>query len=307
VFIHGLFGHPFNTWAVSGKATRSKGDSLESQRTNGNGNASNVFWPRDLLPGVIPNALIYSWGYDADVQNFMSTASLNTIHQHSSNLLNDLADLRDEFCQESHLNIERSCPFIFVVHSLGGLIVKDALNISASMDETRDRRRSQVVKSTIGAVFLGTPHRGSKTASLGKTAFRVTEIFASQRPNTKLLQALERNSETLERITNSFYETLSKHKDLKIYSFREEKEVRRLGVFGMLVVPPDSARIGHANEDVGSIPEDHRHMAKYISSQDTGFVRVSKAIKRCVNDFKERTTSMCSYELSFDGPYRRRI
>jgi hypothetical protein len=75
-----------------------------------------VFWPTALLSKVIPSTRIHTWGYDADIDGFWSSASLNTVSQHAANLLSDMADLL-----ESEGN---NLPIIFVVHSLGGIIVK---------------------------------------------------------------------------------------------------------------------------------------------------------------------------------------
>ena len=44
---------------------------------------------------MIPDACVFTWGYDADVDGFLASASRNTIHQHAANLLIDLADFRD--------------------------------------------------------------------------------------------------------------------------------------------------------------------------------------------------------------------
>lgn len=100
VFIHGLFGHPWKTWADE----------------NVKGTAK-PFWPENLLPNVVPNVRIYSFGYDADVERFMSSAGLNTVHQHGRKLLNDLCDLLDKY--------DSKIPFIFIAHSLGGLVLKE--------------------------------------------------------------------------------------------------------------------------------------------------------------------------------------
>ena len=146
MFVHGLFGHPDYTLRYVGSKSSSKSSdrngasSMERYTSGGNpqgqssednqqGSASNstksklAFWARDLLPRVIPDTRIYTWGYDADIHKFGPSTSQNTIHQHSSSLLSDLADL-----QESCSN--KSTPIIFVVHSLGGIIVKDAMNHS---------------------------------------------------------------------------------------------------------------------------------------------------------------------------------
>lgn len=136
---------------------------------------------------------------------------------------------------------------------------------------------------------MGTPHRGSDAASYGKIVYTLAKVFAGQSANTKLLRALEKDSETLERISRSFYETWERHQQIHIKSFFEEKETRKLGIIGTRIVAPGCARIGHVREEIGSIPADHRYMAKYSSSDDPGFKEVSKVLKRWVDDIEEES------------------
>ena len=97
---------------------------------------------------------------------------------------------------------------------------------------------------------------------------------------------MEKNSEVLDRITSLFYQTLERHKDLQIVSFAEEKEVKKLGFIGMRVVPAECARIGHAREQVNSIPEDHRYMAKFRNEGDPGFVKVMTWLRRWISEIE---------------------
>ena len=226
--MHGLFGHPRKTWTATAARVEKTGaeraqDHPAGQSTEHSAHEDGVFWPKTLLPAIVPDAKILTFGYDANVGGFFSSTSQNTIHQHAENLLSDLADLRDT-------PAEQSIPLIFVVHSLGGLIVKDAINQSVS---TVGTRLKAIAPATFGVCFLGTPHRGSKTASLGKIAWNCT-VIATNRPNLRLLQALERNSEILDRIGDSFSQTLLKH-DIAVYSFREEQETRKFLVFNTIV------------------------------------------------------------------------
>jgi len=240
-----------------------------------------VFWPKDLLPDALPNVRIYSWGYDADIWKLMSSVGLNTVHRHARNLLNDLAALRDEL-------EDRKLPLIFVAHNLGGLVVKDALNQSAG--EVGNKRLGDILPATFGVCFLGTPHRGSKAASILRKVCRVTEIFAGQRANTQLLRALEKNSETLERLTKGFYDTLKKHEGLQIFSFLEEREVRKFGVISIVIVDPDSAQVGHGSEETGSIPANNWEMVRFTSTRDTGFVRIKNVLNRWVGEIQSAAT-----------------
>ena len=185
---------------------------------------SSIYWPQDLLRKVVSDVRIFTWGYDADIASF-SSASRNTIHQHAGNLLSDLVDLRAESEQYRK-------PIIFVVHSLGGIIVKTALNISRSTEGTSLK---DIAPATSGICFLGTPHRGSPTASIGKIAFRITKT-AGMKPNTKILQGLERNSETLDIISDDFSQTVEKYgRNLQVHSFREEKLTKKWGLFPTMV------------------------------------------------------------------------
>lgn len=143
IFVHGLFGDPRKTWTgspnISTSKSRnesrstsppppnidsdsafedSKGQSIEDNYDIVGDNVSQgIFWPEALLPGVLPDIRIFTWGYDADVDRFRSTASQNTIFQHAADLLSDVADLLE--------TEDGDLPVIFVVHSLGGIIVKD--------------------------------------------------------------------------------------------------------------------------------------------------------------------------------------
>ncbi|KAF2231825.1 hypothetical protein EV356DRAFT_535170 [Viridothelium virens] len=247
IFIHGLFGHPEMTWTTQKPLTNSMSRSQHSTipptnnspanenlpQTEGTGSMSKtIFWPAEMLPAVIPNVNVHTWGYDADIDGFLSSASQNTVAQHAANMLSDLADLLEN--DES-----KPLPVFFIVHSLGGVVLKAAMNQSA---ETKATRLRTVVDHVLGIVFLGTPHRGSKTASIGRYA----------------------------------------HKKIQIYSFREEKQTRRFVILNTVVVEPDSAKIGLPEEEVSTIPESHGDMTKFRSPSDIGFKRIVAQLKRWV-------------------------
>jgi len=311
VFVHGLFGHCEETWTwrgttgkdapIPGSQTGSDAlglDSSPGQKTkrkfwlfgskerrretqqndesgaphthpstsNGLSHQKNasVFWPKTLLPKAIPQSRVYSWGYDADISHFFSSASQSTVFQHAGSLLSDLADNRIS-------DDDKSRPIIFVAHSLGGIVVKDMLN--ASRAEVTYLK--EILPATYGVIFLGTPHRGSSTATLGKIAQNITRVVRSN-PNTSILQDLEVNSETLERIGRGFHQILAES-PIQIQSFREE-----LPTSGIMVVNHFSSTIEHGLEVVSSIPANHRDMVKFSSDSDIGFVRVEAVLKRWV-------------------------
>ena len=195
--------------------------------------------------------------------------------------MTDLASLRTKD--------EKQKPLIFVAHSLGGLIVKDLLSLSIQKD-------SKIVQATIGIAFLGTPHRGSRVASLGKIAFELSRLLF-QNPNIKALRVLERNSEILERISSSFEHVLTSN-PLHVHSFREELETN-----GVLVVDASSSTLNCQNEARSSIHADHRNMVRFSSASDVNFQRVSAVLRRWV-DRCYFETQASSQSINLNGRIR---
>ena len=127
VLVHGLNGHPQNTWTAK----------------NG------VFWPQDLLPVTLKSAKarVLVYGYNADVYTFGGdkSASSDMIHQHAQTLLTALSTER--MSEEKDDNA-----IIWVAHSLGGILVKRALELSNDLtSKSADPSRSIYV-STYGII-----------------------------------------------------------------------------------------------------------------------------------------------------------
>lgn len=72
-----------------------------------------IFWLRDLLPEKIPNARIMSFQYESKV---LFNTSRGGVSDTATQLLNKLQTARE--------NVDPQRPIVFLVHSLGGIIVK---------------------------------------------------------------------------------------------------------------------------------------------------------------------------------------
>ena len=105
-FVHGLTGNRDSTWTASKQSKP---------------------WPAMLLPSKLPHARLLTWGYDAYVVQ-ASVTSKNRLTDHAVNLLIDLTNDRDS-CNTSLR------PLIFVAHSLGGLVCKEAILLSRNNPE----------------------------------------------------------------------------------------------------------------------------------------------------------------------------
>jgi hypothetical protein len=112
---------------------------------------------------------------------------------------------------------------------LGGLVVEQALLISRG---SAQQHVKDVLESTIGIVFMGTPHMGSSKASMASPITRLTNLL--RRTNKKLVDVLTPDSEVLASVQQEFHTMLEDRsrnygKQLEIYCFYEEKAVSGIG------------------------------------------------------------------------------
>ena len=179
--IHGLGGGSSSTWKAA----------------NGN------MWLRDMLPSSVPGARIMTFGYDTEPSGSRNVYR-NSISSPANNLISALAILRGE--TESTRR-----PVIFVGHSYGGLVIKSALLRSISAED--DEENIKAIKSmTLGIIFLGTPHQGSRRDSLAKILQKVAYLNRTTL-NASDLHRLEMDLDQFKSIISGFlifccYETL---------------------------------------------------------------------------------------------------
>ena len=128
------------------------------------------------------------------------------------------------------------------MHSLGGLVVKDVCHSDLSHYHTLILRQAldrsdrvhdtqphlgYILPATRGIIFLGTPHRGSGTTSFAKVAANVVRV-ALRSTNDKLIREIERDSPTLDRLSDNFVRILDRRKFM-VWSFVEELATTGVG------------------------------------------------------------------------------
>ncbi|KAH7204891.1 ankyrin repeat-containing domain protein [Fusarium redolens] len=258
VMVHGLNGNRTKTWTQDG-----------------------CCWPRDLLPKKIPTARVLTFGYDA---SFARNYSTYGIREHATMLLARLRDNREE-----RDDVDR--PLIFVCHSLGGIVVKQALLI-ASIDQAY----SSISRSTTGIVFMGTPHRGSSVADWGSILAGIARIMFLK-PKRQLLDDLRSNSRTLSDISEDFLKIVSRY---SIKSFYEENKMKNL----VMVVSKDSATMKITQEEAIPIEGEHKEICKFYGADDARFTAVCNAIRRLVpqEENKPLTAEQVNILKSLPGP-----
>jgi len=77
---------------------------------------------------------------------------------------------------------------------------------------------ASILLATRGIIFLGTPHRGTGAESLSKLVAAIVQSVQGVNEN---MSDLEREPQTLDRITNSFFQILNR-RSISVFSFVEE-------------------------------------------------------------------------------------
>ncbi|KAI0144132.1 hypothetical protein F4776DRAFT_661226 [Hypoxylon sp. NC0597] len=299
VFIHGLRGHPERTWTSGDEAggepqpPKSRRQRLsnmlhwkeaissDDSESRGEAPRGQVFWPRDFLVRDLPDARIWTYGYNADViGGLFQSNNQNSISQHGRDLATKIK--RD---------IEYKEPIVFVAHSLGGLLIKDALSRSEGL-----HLRTNFI------LFLGTPHRGSSYAEWGQIAVNLASL-ALQDSNSNILRGLEVNGEVLDSIHERFTNIVAESK-IKIYSFQEARGVSGMKGLHNKVVDDFSSKLGLPSEleTVQSIDANHTEMVKCKSRGDPQYRDILSVLRHIIRHVPLGTVRLAS-EASCSSPF----
>lgn len=257
VLVHGLNGDPQRSW------------------TSPHG----VFWPTQLLPVTLKSAKarILVYGYNADVYAFgKGSASSDMIHQHAQTLLANLSLERKSEEASDH-------PIIWVAHSLGGILVKRALNLSDDLkDKYADDLRSIAV-STYGIIFLGTPHTGADPAKWGLMLQGMVNALMPKKvvhTEDQLVKTLQTSNETLQNINLKFLEIYQK---FRVYMVHEGVPTDLKGT-KMFIVDQISASPQLPGVVYYGIEATHSGMCKFESKNSPGYSNISGTIKSWVEE-----------------------
>ncbi|PNP78173.1 hypothetical protein FNYG_08490 [Fusarium nygamai] len=247
VAVHGLNGDAFSTWTHK---------------------PTGILWLRDLLPSYLPGCRVYTYGYPSKI----FSQSSERVQEYALNLLISLRDIR-----EDSENAKRSV--IFICHSLGGIVFKQAL-VTAHQD---NHLYGEVLSSIIGVVFLGTPHRGSTVANLGSICGVIVNTFWStasagvgpRTVRTDLLNNVIYDSDALQDLTMSARVRLG---SISVVSCFETEPTPPLS---SLIVSRASATLSLPNEEPIPMSEDHKTICRF-SGETESYLKIARAIRRIV-------------------------
>ncbi|KAF4333202.1 kinesin [Fusarium beomiforme] len=236
-----------------GKATHAEGTWTDE--------GSGVNWIRVILPETLPSARILAFQYNANVAFCTSIAG---VEEQAINLLGCLMLRRKD-------NPTR--PIIFVVHSLGGIIVKEALATAFERHETYP----MIWTFTYSIFFLAVPHTGSPCASWGAVAADVVRAVTNS-PSNSLLKSVRQHSNYNQHL-NIRFEPL--HEAYKFYSWIEGLPTPPFGI----IVPQQSATLGlqPSQETRRFANRDHKTICKFSGADDREWIELSQCIVEAAN------------------------
>ncbi|KAF8535735.1 hypothetical protein BDD12DRAFT_326423 [Trichophaea hybrida] len=227
-------------------------------------------WLKDFLPKDIKNVRVMTYGYDSSL---VGVGRGNT----------RLVDYRRNFIQqlENARSTVESRPIIFLGHSLGGILILQAL-----VESNRNPHHKHILDSTRGILLFGTPHQGLRTDELEEM---VDIDSGGQRSN--LIMQLKEGSEFLEnqkedliriwdgfqRNVVSFYETVKTPSVTKSESgkfARDGEEVQMVQRFSAQLFIPSERRI--------PVRKNHTDMVKFAAPVDATYRTVVRHMKDCI-------------------------
>ncbi|KAI9763914.1 MAG: hypothetical protein M1840_009026 [Geoglossum simile] len=280
IAVTGLAGHAFGSWASRNEPS---------------------MWLRDFLPESITNARILSYGYDTILPGSRSTASILEL---SRKFLESVKAIRSQR--------EKYRPIIFIGHSLGGLVVKQALVQAAegSQDDIA------ILMSCYAVVFFGVPNRGLNISNLAS--------MVSGQPNEELVRNLDPSSTFLSLLHDMFYRRFV-FDDSQIVCFYETKETptvewsektrrwERMGPSVMMVPKASAIHAGKNEQAYNHLPidADHSNIVKFSDPSDQNYIIVKKKLEKLARDspgiIKERIAGHDKKLSDMEAKYMRAL
>ncbi|KAI0529825.1 hypothetical protein GGR58DRAFT_525850 [Xylaria digitata] len=251
IFVHGLGGSSRKTWSRYGDP--------------------NLFWPGRFLPlePDIKEARVLTFGYNSNFGRGSGKSKMSML-DFAKDLLYDMKYAIDEAPMRNSENLhlgER--PIIFVAHSMGGLIVKEAY-----MQGQNDPAYSEIIKTISSMIFLSTPHRGT---NLAETLNRILRVSFVGNP-MQFIAELSAGSQTLQKLNEQFRHIAPR---LEVVSFYETRPTSMVKA-NVMVLEKDSSVLGYPGEVSKPLDGDHHDVCKFDGPDDPRYVAVRNVLRSLV-------------------------
>ncbi|KIY00888.1 uncharacterized protein Z520_03554 [Fonsecaea multimorphosa CBS 102226] len=168
-------------------------------------------WLSLSLPRHLPEARIFSYGYDFELRD------IDLVNKKARHLLEAISQARSADNTSDR-------PVVFIAHSLGGLVVKQALICSQALSDDPVFPKWQarnLTRHTRGIVFVGTPH--CVNGRTDRAIWKFLQLCDSSAAMDTLKKRLHEILPPLQLITAKFKDFISAEpRQIKLISFFEE-------------------------------------------------------------------------------------
>ncbi|KAK0716270.1 hypothetical protein B0H67DRAFT_582752 [Lasiosphaeris hirsuta] len=236
--VHGLNGNAVDTWTRDGQ-----------------------MWPRDFLkshPQLKPSRIM-TYGYSSRIRD---DRNISGVAEWASGLLAEVSAARVTL-------EERSRPIIFICHSLGGLVAREAM-----IELNRESKLYPGISlKYCGLLFLATPHSGVTLADWSVYLVQLAELTGIRaRDFTKMLEAFNYSSRASKRDFGRLPYT-PPHECL--YETRK----MRVGGSKKIIVSADSAGLnGLAAQPMSNV--DHKDICRFPTDTHPGYLQIGACLVR---------------------------
>ncbi|KAM0129068.1 hypothetical protein ACHAP3_008021 [Botrytis cinerea] len=238
-------------------------------------------WIRDSLPTDISSARILAYGYDTSILDRNAKQSISDLAK---------AFLSSVIAFRSATKASQR-PLIFVAHSLGGLLVKEALYIAMISGKNPDN--VDFFKSSYGLMFFGVPNLGLNNKALmqivagglNEQMIKDLQVADEDHEPTQFLSTIKQN-----------FKQCCKRGQFQIRSYYEQKEtqmVRKLdngslvkdGPLCFMVSKSSACQIGIDDNFCyeEGLPRDHSDLVKFSDQSDVDYIKVLHTLKGLVD------------------------
>ncbi|KAK4988131.1 hypothetical protein LTR50_004153 [Elasticomyces elasticus] len=242
-------------------------------------------WIRDFLPQHLSTTcrvMLYEYNSSPAVG-----AAAFTLDDHAKKLLLLLNLKRKKDAAQR--------PLVFICHSLGGLLIKEAL-----VEATLDTSYREVLEATKLLVFFGTPHQGGNLTTVGDYAAKIYRSVA-RNPRNDIVESLRATSEIATKRYEQFRHQLENFRVISCYEGLPYSKLTGL------IVDKRSATLnlpGSREKQIG-INADHSAMCKFASAQQADCELVMGVIEEQLEIVMVQFTDMNQLLRRLEYPNRR--
>ncbi|KAH7015894.1 hypothetical protein EDB80DRAFT_708842 [Ilyonectria destructans] len=249
VLIHGLGSKFQTTWAYERK------------------DGSRYHWVREKFHLDMPDARILVFEYPS---RWYDDPVRTDLTECASELLRSVIRDRCHVGSPAMCRTRRTRPIIFVGHSFGGLVIKQAMTMASQVqgsnsDRTQYENHRHFLSAIAGVIFLGTPHRGSSFALLAGLKIGFGNRVLKVKSNEGIIYVIKPDSYTLDELQRQFAQLCQDERmsELSLVCYYEMRDVSRLGG---TVVSRDSAILD--NSAARGMDANHMNMNTFYEGDE---------------------------------------